>query len=42
MKYVNGRLSELVTFCLETAFYNWFLRNDKKRDGSDRTTRKKK
>jgi hypothetical protein len=22
MKYVNGRQTELVTFCIETAFYN--------------------
>jgi hypothetical protein len=23
MKYVNGRRTGLVTFCVETAFYNW-------------------
>jgi len=26
MKYVNGRRSGLVTFCVETAFYNWLLK----------------
>ena len=26
MKYVNGRLTELVTFCVETAFYNGLLK----------------
>jgi hypothetical protein len=25
-KYVNGRLTGLVTFCVETAFYNGFLK----------------
>jgi hypothetical protein len=34
MKYVNGRLTGLVTFCVETAFYN-------RGDRSDRKTRKK-
>jgi hypothetical protein len=38
MKYVNGRLSGLVTFCVETAFYNG---KDKRGDRSDRKTRKK-
>jgi hypothetical protein len=26
MKYVNGRRSELVTFCVETVFYNGLLK----------------
>jgi len=26
MKYVNGRRTELVTYCLETAFYNGLLK----------------
>jgi len=26
MKYVNGRLTGLVTFCVETAFYNGLLK----------------
>jgi hypothetical protein len=26
MKYVNGRRTGLVTFCVETAFYNGLLR----------------
>jgi hypothetical protein len=26
MKKVNGRLTELVTFCVETAFYNGLLK----------------
>jgi len=26
MKYVNGRQTELVTFCVETAFYNGLLK----------------
>jgi hypothetical protein len=26
MKYVNGRRIELVTFCVETAFYNGLLK----------------
>jgi hypothetical protein len=26
MKYLNGRLNGLVTFCVETAFYNRFLK----------------
>jgi len=26
MKYTNGRLTELVTFCVETAFYNGLLK----------------
>jgi hypothetical protein len=26
MKYVKGRLTGLVTFCIETAFYNGFLK----------------
>jgi hypothetical protein len=30
MKYLNGRLTVLVTFCVETAFYNMLLRKDKR------------
>jgi hypothetical protein len=26
MKYVNGRRTGLITFCVETAFYNWLLK----------------
>ena len=26
IKYVNGRQTELVTFCVETAFYNGLLK----------------
>jgi len=26
MKYVNGRRNGLVTFCIETAFYNGLLK----------------
>jgi hypothetical protein len=26
MKYVNGRQTVLVTFYVETAFYNWLLK----------------
>jgi hypothetical protein len=26
MKYINGRQTELVTFCVETAFYNGLLK----------------
>jgi hypothetical protein len=26
IKYVNGRRNELVTFCVETAFYNGLLK----------------
>jgi hypothetical protein len=26
MKYLNGRLTGLVTFCVETAFYNRLLK----------------
>jgi len=41
MKYVNGRRTGLVTFCLETAFYNGLLKERYKGDRSDRETRKK-
>ena len=43
MKYVNGRRTGLVTFCVETAFYNGLLKERYKRGGdrSDRKTRKK-
>jgi hypothetical protein len=30
MKYVNGRRNELVTFCIETAFYNGLLKERQK------------
>jgi len=30
MKQVNGRLTELVTFCIETAFYNGLLKERQK------------
>ena len=30
MKYVNGRRTGLVTFCVETAFYNGLLKESKK------------
>jgi len=38
MKYVNGRRTGLVTFCVETTGY-W--RKDKRGDRSDRKTSKK-
>ena len=41
MKYVNGRRTGLVTFCVETAFYNWLLKEKYKGDRSNRKTRKK-
>jgi hypothetical protein len=41
MKYVNGRLTGLVTLCIETAFYNRLLKERLKGDRSDRKTRKK-
>ena len=41
MKYVNGMRTGLVTFCVETAFYNGLLRKDTKGDRSDRKTRLK-
>jgi hypothetical protein len=41
MKYVNGKRTGLVTFCVETAFYNGLLKESYKEDGSDRKTRKK-
>jgi hypothetical protein len=40
MKYVNGRRTGLVTFCVETAFYSGLLKERYKGDGSDRKTRK--
>jgi hypothetical protein len=36
----GGRLTGLVTFCVETAFYNGILK-DTRGDRSDRKTRKK-
>jgi hypothetical protein len=41
MKYVNGRRTGLVTFYVETAFYNELLQERYKGDKSDRKTRKK-
>ena len=41
MKYVNARRTGLVTFCIETAFYNGLLKERYKEDRSDRKTRKK-
>jgi hypothetical protein len=41
MKYVNGRRTGLVTFCIETAFYNGLLKERYKGDRSDRKMRKK-
>jgi len=41
MKYVNGRRSGLVTFGIETAFYNALLKEKYKGDRGDRKTRKK-
>jgi len=42
MKYVNGRRTRLVTFCVETAFSNGLLKERYKGgDRSDRKTRKK-
>ena len=41
MKYVNARQTGLVTFCIETAFYNGLLKERYKEDRSDRKTRKK-
>jgi ribosomal protein S26 len=41
MEYVNGRRTELVTFCVKTAFYNRLMKERYKGDRSDRKTRKK-
>jgi hypothetical protein len=41
MKYINGRRTGLVTFRVETAFYNGLLKERYKGDRSDRKTRKK-
>ena len=41
MKYVNGRRTELVICCVETALYNGLLKERYKGDRSDRKTRKK-
>jgi hypothetical protein len=41
MKYVNGRQTGLVTFYVETAFYNRLLKERYKGEKSDRKTRKK-
>jgi len=41
MKYVKGRRTGLVTFCVESAFYNGLLKERYKGNRSDRKTRKK-
>jgi len=41
MKHINGRRTGLVTFYVETAFYNGLLKERYKGDRSDRKTRKK-
>jgi len=42
MKKVSGMLTGLVTFCVETAFYNAVIEGKVKgEDRSDRKTRKK-
>jgi hypothetical protein len=44
MKYAKGRRTKLVTFCVETAFYNGLLQERYKGGGggrSDRNTKKK-
>jgi hypothetical protein len=41
MKYVNRRQTGLVTFWVETAFYNGLLKERYKRVGCDRKTIKK-
>ena len=40
MKYVNGRRTGLVTFCVETAFYKRVIEG--KLQGGDRSDRKTK
>jgi hypothetical protein len=41
IKYLNGRRTGLVTFCIETAFYNGLLKKKYKGDRSDRKRMKK-
>jgi hypothetical protein len=41
MKYVNGKRTGLVTFCVETAFYNGLLKERYKGDTNYRKTGKK-
>jgi hypothetical protein len=41
MKYVNGRRTGLVTFCVETASYNGLLKERYKGDRRDRKAKKK-
>jgi hypothetical protein len=41
MKYINGRRTGLVTFYVETAFYNGLLKERYKGGWNDRKTRKK-
>jgi hypothetical protein len=40
MKYVNGRRTGLVTFCVETAFYNGLLKERYKGGGIEVTGRR--
>jgi hypothetical protein len=40
IKYADGRLTGLVTICVETAFYNGLLKKDTRGNRSDRKTRK--
>jgi hypothetical protein len=40
MKYVNGRRTGLVTFCVETAFYNVLLKERYKGGGIEVTGRR--
>ena len=40
VKYGNGRLTELVTFCIEIAFYSGLLKGRYKEDRGDRKMRK--
>jgi hypothetical protein len=42
MKYVNGRRTGLVTFCVETDLYLTAHNTHNRGDRSDRKTRKKK
>ena len=39
MKYINGRRTGLVTFCIETAFYNGLLKERYKGGGIEVTRR---
>jgi hypothetical protein len=41
VKYVNGRRTGLVKFCVKTAFYNGLSKERYKGNRSDRKTKKK-